>query len=138
MKKLLRCYFWSLLATLCIVVVSVIPVPEIKDLGDVPLIDKWVHFVMYGGLSCAVWFDICRHRLKVGFWAVVCMTFLYPIFIGGAMELVQAHLTTCRSGDWLDFVANTVGVVIAVPIGLGMRGAMRFIPSRPKECKGSA
>lgn len=29
------------------------------------------------------------------------------------MELGQAYLTTYRSGDWLDFAANSTGVVLA-------------------------
>ncbi len=138
MKRYLKCYFWSLLATVCVTVVSLIPIPELPDMPDVPLIDKWGHFVMYGGLSCAVWFDICRHRLKPGFWTIACLTFVFPIVWGGLMELGQAYLTTFRSGDWWDFVANSVGVVIAVPVGLAMRRVMRIIPCRPKERRGSA
>ena len=34
------------------------------------------------------------------------------------MELAQAYLTTYRSGDWWDFVANSIGVVIGVVLGL--------------------
>ena len=37
------------------------------------------------------------------------------------MELAQAYLTTYRSGDWWDFVANSIGVVIGVVLGLAMR-----------------
>ncbi len=133
-----KCYFWSLLTTVVIAVLSLMPVPEIPDMPNVPLMDKWMHFVMYGGLACAVWFDICRHRLKLGFWTVVCLTFIYPIVFGGLMELAQAYLTTCRSGDWWDAVADAVGVIIAVPIGLAMRKAWKFIPYRSKERKGSA
>ena len=36
------------------------------------------------------------------------------------MELAQAYLTTYRSGDWWDFVANSIGVLIAVVIGLAV------------------
>ncbi len=138
MKRFVKCYFWSLLTTVAIAVLSLMPVPEIPQMPDVPLVDKWAHFVMYGSLACAVWFDICRHRLKLGFWAVAGLTFFFPIVLGGLMELAQAYLTTCRSGDWWDAVADTVGVIIAVPIGLAMRKAWKFIPCRPKERKGSA
>ena len=41
--------------------------------------------------------------------------------IENAQELAQAYLTTYRSGDWWDFVANSIGVVIGVVLGLAMR-----------------
>ena len=83
--------------------------------------DKWAHFIMYGGLACAVWFDILRGRLHPGAILTIALTIIFPIAFGGLMELGQAHLTTCRNGDWLDFIANTIGVIIATPIGLTMK-----------------
>ena len=35
----------------------------------------------------------------------------------GAMELAQAYLTTVRSGDWIDFLANSIGAGIAYLLG---------------------
>lgn len=38
--------------------------------------------------------------------------------MSGLVELAQAYLTGgTRSGDWRDFVANAIGVLLAVPIG---------------------
>lgn len=112
----------------CVILLSVIPIPEETPLSDVPLIDKWVHFVLYGGLSLAVWFD-CSHRekglsakIKTKLWHLdvssLLLTTLYPALLGGGLELVQAYLTTYRSGDWLDFVTDCIGVVLAFPIGI--------------------
>ena len=33
------------------------------------------------------------------------------------MELAQAYLTTVRSGDWIDFLANSIGAGIAYLLG---------------------
>ena len=41
--------------------------------------------------------------------------------MGGILELMQAYLTTCRSGEWLDFVANTIGVCLGTVLGLLMK-----------------
>jgi hypothetical protein len=41
------------------------------------------------------------------------------------MELAQRYLTTCRSGEWLDVLANSTGVVLATLIGIGMACAMK-------------
>ena len=32
--------------------------------------------------------------------------------MGILIELAQAYLTTCRSGDWFDAVCNSIGVLL--------------------------
>ena len=120
MKKAFpRKYFWTILASLTAFILSVIPIPEMPDMPNVPLMDKWVHFVMYGGVACAMWFDAYRstddRRIR---FAVALRTLVWPIFLGGALELWQHYLTTCRSGEWLDLYADALGALIALPIGL--------------------
>ncbi|MCR4613288.1 MAG: VanZ family protein [Bacteroidaceae bacterium] len=119
MKRTFRNFFWSILTSVSVFVLSVVPIPEVPQVEDVPLFDKWVHMLMYAFVALAVWFDWYRHRedqrltFAVFTWAVV-----YPIMLGGCLELWQAYLTTCRSGEWLDFYADTVGTLIALPVGL--------------------
>ena len=43
------------------------------------------------------------------------MTLLF-ILLGGAIEIIQPYVN--RYGEWLDFMANTIGVVIGLAIGL--------------------
>lgn len=111
-------YFMSDMVLVALIVLSLYPIPEIKPLGDVPLMDKWVHFVMYGGFSSCLWFDYYRQnpsrRLT---WAAVIIAVVFPTVVGGLLELGQAYLTTCRSGDWLDFYANAIGVAIGFLVG---------------------
>ena len=103
--KWIRRYKYSVLVTLVITILSTIPIPEVKPLEGVPLIDKWVHFVMYASLSIAM----CHQPLSPSFylWMIVL-----PSCLGGILELVQAYLTTCRSGEWLDVIADTIGAAI--------------------------
>ena len=51
------------------------------------------------------------HTLLIG--GVLC-----PIIMGGLIELAQAYLTTCRSGDVYDFFCNSLGVLLGCCIGL--------------------
>jgi VanZ family protein len=37
---------------------------------------------------------------------------MLPALIGGALELIQNYCTTYRSGEWLDFVADSIGAAI--------------------------
>ena len=116
------------LSTFLIVVIWIIcliPVPE-TPLSDISMIDKWTHFVMYGTLSMCLWFECIRNgRMQsasgniytVKRWMFIpCV--LCTVIMGGLIELAQAYLTTCRSGDWLDFLCNSIGVVLGTVVAL--------------------
>lgn len=105
-----------------ITVLSLIPVPEVKELEDVPFFDKWVHFIMYGGLTFAMWFDWWKFfgRWTMPSIRVITCTFIIPTLWGGLMELAQNYLTTCRSGEWLDFYADTFGAFLATIISYSL------------------
>ncbi len=114
----LRRYPVTLLIAVCIVLLSLLPISDIKMPVQVPLADKWTHMVMYGVLTLVIWFDYRRSHQQFNAWKLFLFAFLAPIAMGGILELMQAYLTTCRSGEWLDFVANTIGVCIGTTIGL--------------------
>ena len=109
------------LSSCCIVLIWVLSLtpffPE-TPLDHVKFIDKWTHLVMYGGTCSVIWWEyVNTHQQlngrKLLLWAVLGM-----IALGGLMELLQAYCTTTRSGEWLDFFADSVGVVLGTLIGL--------------------
>ena len=114
----LRRYPFTLLLAVAIVILSLAPIPEIKMAEDVPLADKWTHMVMYGALTLVIWFDYKRSHKQLNPGKLLLFAFLAPIAMGGLLELAQAYLTTCRSGEWMDFVANSIGVCIGTVCGL--------------------
>ena len=92
--------------------------PEEMELPSINFLDKWTHLVMYGGTCSVIWIEYLRqHKTldgeKLFFWA-----WLMPALMGGLIELVQAYCTATRSGEWLDWLADGVGVTLAVGIGL--------------------
>ena len=121
LRLYLRHYPFALIIIVVIALLSLLPIPDMKMGVEVPLADKWTHMVMYGVLTHAIWFDYrrCHQRLETG--KLLLWAFLAPIAMGGLLELAQAYLTTCRSGEWLDFVANTIGVCLGTIGGLLMR-----------------
>lgn len=108
------------LTSLCVAVIWIIcliPVPE-TPLGDVPFIDKWTHVVMYTGLTSLFWIEYRRYAHRhapfsaLRLWIV---GFVAPILMSGLIELAQAYCTGGnRSGDWMDFLANSAGVVLGL------------------------
>lgn len=103
MAQILKKYPLSCTLLVAIWVVCLIPIPDIEPLHGFNLLDKWTHFVMYGGFSF-VW---CYEHKRISWYTVAL-----PILMGGMIELAQAYLTTCRSGEWADLLANSIGVVL--------------------------
>ena len=115
--KSIRKYPVSLFLIAAIWTVCLIPIPE-TPLNDVPMMDKWTHFVMFGVLSlCIISEYVYRHRKPKG-WNVALVGMLLPFAMGGMIELVQAYCTGGnRSGDVMDWLADGIGVLIGAAIG---------------------
>ena len=115
--KSIRKYPVSLFLIAAIWTVCLIPIPE-TPLSDVPMMDKWTHFVMFGVLSlCIISEYVYRHRKPKG-WNVALVGMLLPFAMGGMIELAQAYCTGGnRSGDVMDWLADGIGVLIGAAIG---------------------
>ena len=127
LAKKMKNYPLSSLLVAAIWVVCLIPVPE-TPLSEINFFDKWTHFVMYGTLTSVIWFEyVRRHKKSKTFrWKALLMGgVLCPVIMGGLIELAQAYLTTCRSGDWFDFLCNSLGVLLGCIIGLISRATLR-------------
>lgn len=88
------------------------PLPD-DELPMLPGLDKLIHSVMFGGLFGAICFDRYRSggalsRRFVVATAIVCTA------AGGVIELLQIAMHNGRAGDWWDFAADTLGVIVAV------------------------
>lgn len=101
-----------------IVILSLIPIPEVPQLENISLLDKWVHMVMYGGLCMVIWWEYLRQHRSIHWRRALVGAVLLPVALGGGLELAQKYLTTCRSGEWLDFMANSVGVGLAALVAV--------------------
>lgn len=95
--------------TLLIFIACLWPGKELPH-SDIPLIDKWVHFVMFGGFSllwlCA--FPSVRFRQLAMVFAAGCIA-------GYLVEILQGALPALgRSKDNLDIVADGIGSLLGV------------------------
>ena len=114
----IRKYPFSVICISLVWILSLLPFFPETPLDHVKFIDKWVHFIMYGGTCLVIWLEyVIKHGSpdyeKLFFWA-----WLAPVIMGGVLELMQAYCTATRNGDWLDFAANSTGVTLAGIIGL--------------------
>lgn len=117
MTQHLKKYPFSCLLIAVIWVLCLIPVPE-TPLNDINLIDKWTHFVMYGVLTTVIWVEYIRRHGTIANWQRLLIGGMAcPVVMGILVELAQAYLTTCRSGDWVDAMCNSIGVLLGAIIG---------------------
>lgn len=117
--QIVRKYPLSLLCVLLIGVLSLAPYFPETPLDDVAFIDKWTHLVMYGGTCTVIWWEYLRSHSALNSRKLL-ITLVGMILLGGLMELLQAYCTTTRSGEWLDFWADSIGVLLGYAIGLLM------------------
>jgi len=105
--------------TVFITYLSLVSFDELKDVDeidfvDIPHSDKIGHFIFYFGCT-TVWFLLFFKGIKLSnkvlkTLAIVAIgSFLYGVLI----EILQATITTTRSGDWRDALANTTGILVA-------------------------
>ena len=91
--------------------------PE-TPLDNVLLIDKWVHIVMYGGTFTVLWIEYIRRHQQPNYRKLAIWAFVAPIIMSGILELLQEYCKETRQGEWLDLLANSIGVALAALIGL--------------------
>lgn len=95
--------------TLLIFVGCLMPAREIPKV-DVPLIDKWTHFVLFGVFSF-LWLCV---KPESGFKQLLVLL-LISIFLGCLIEYLQGTFTSLgRSPEMMDAVADAVGGLLGI------------------------
>ena len=129
MRKYIKGQPLSITIALAIWVLCMIPIPE-TPLGNISMIDKWTHLLMYGTIVSVIMIEYGRRTETVNWVHLLIGGLALPILMSGAIELAQAYLTNgVRSGDWSDFAANTAGALIGSIIGIPLA---LFLSSRNK------
>jgi VanZ family protein len=85
------------------------------ELGDFPNFDKLVHFGMYFILMSVI---IIEHRKNLSNPLNLFLLALIPLIYGILMEILQLTLTSTRSGDFYDALADAAGVLASALIWL--------------------
>ncbi|GHT39057.1 membrane protein [Bacteroidia bacterium] len=101
---------------------------DTAELPDAPMtnFDKLVHLLMFMGLSGVVFFDNTNYlRTAVSRQRIFWSSFSFPVVFSGAIEIMQEYLTTTRTGDWMDFLFDTIGAFIGLVICVLINHSLR-------------
>ena len=112
-KKLLErnALFLAILATLILGVLSLSAVPKFNLGLNIKSGDKYLHFTAYFCLSL-LWYFALKDRIGKKVFKIFVPLAL--IVYGIILEGLQSGLTTYRTGDIYDAMANTAGVIVAL------------------------
>lgn len=91
------------------------------DSGKIPIvnfpsIDKIVHFCFHFGFTIS-WIVFFKKELKgkdADDYKAYLISFIFSVFFGITIEILQSVLTTTRASDVTDVLANALGATIAV------------------------
>ena len=112
-KKLLErnALIIAIVTTVIVAILSLSSVPKLNLGLDIKSGDKYLHFLAYFGLSLT-WYFALKDRINQKVFKIFVPLGL--IFYGIILEGLQSGLTTYRTGDVYDALANTAGIVVAL------------------------
>jgi VanZ family protein len=106
-----RARFFAILWTLLIFFLCFIPAREIPDV-NIPLADKWVHFILFGIFSILWLLSIPNHAFKH-----LVLVFITSLILGWLVEEIQGLLVSLgRNKDNRDILADAIGGFLGVLI----------------------
>lgn len=111
-------YTLSLICMVVIWILCLVPIPE-TPLSQINMVDKWTHIVMFGGWCTVLWLEYGLHHQVINMKRTIPYAIIFPILMGGLIEIVQQTCTGGnRSGDFIDFIADAIGVAMGAAIGI--------------------
>lgn len=120
--KFIVCRYPMSLLTFAVLLYLSLFNPIGKNLPSFDNSDKVAHVLMYLGVSLVFWCEwlknhsLDRRTYKRGL--VRCL--LFPIVLGGLLELFQEYCLDYRGGDLLDFAANCSGALVALVLAFAV------------------
>lgn len=112
-KKLLErnALFIAIAVTVIIAVLSLSAVPKLNMELGIKSGDKYLHFIAYFVLS-SLWYFALKNKISEKVFKIFVPLGL--ILYGIILEGLQSGLTTYRTGDIYDAIANSAGVIVAL------------------------
>ena len=121
---MIRKNLFSILVALLLLYLSLANADTFRkvQINSIPNFDKLVHFGMYFVLMSVI---ILEHRKNLSNPLNLFLLALIPLSYGILMEILQLTLTTTRTGDVYDALADAAGVLASALLWLIIRSFSR-------------
>jgi VanZ family protein len=90
---------------------------------NIPNIDKIVHFCFHFGFTIS-WILFFKKELKgkaPDDYKAYLISFIFSVFFGITIEILQSVFTTTRAADVTDILANTIGATIGLFTAIALK-----------------
>ena len=114
MKKMLSSIWPSIIWTLVIFVLLVMPTKDIEgsEVNEIPNIDKFVHIILYAVFSF-LWTEYICSKFSYKLNSILISIFIIGAMYGLGMELIQKYFTE-RNFSLMDALADSIGTLIGL------------------------
>lgn len=117
MERLTRNSIPGILCGIAILILTGLPGSLFPSVKPVIGLDKVAHILMYAGFAFACLWGYRRQFVTNGpsyKKKAIILTVIISIAYGGLTELIQEYIVKTRTGDWFDFLADSIGTGIGV------------------------
>lgn len=107
-------YWKSMIFTACILYLSFAPPSTFKGIPTFENEDKLVHLFLYTVLTCILIFDFRQYtrRKQTSRLTFILICIILPVFLGGAIEILQPMYFAPRTAEWFDWFSDIAGVLL--------------------------
>lgn len=112
--------YWKVLVILVLITYGSLTTPtnlHTPVWWEFPNSDKIIHGLLYMFLTFVMATAQLRQLKKINY----LITIVFPLIFGSIMEVLQYYLTTQRSAEWFDLLANSLGILTAVVLLIYIR-----------------
>ena len=111
-KMIIAKYWKSSLALFVILYLSFASPSTFNDIPTFQHADKVAHFLMYVFFASVLVYDFRNDNvLLTSKFSYILVCLVFPIVIGGVIELLQGSIFRPRSAEWLDWLFDTAGII---------------------------
>ena len=116
--KILAKRYWK--STVCVIIIAYLLFTPAKDLPKISFLnfknsDKLIHIFLFLTLEYFLLLERKDAFDKLKYKRIIIVS-CFAIFYGGLSEIIQLIFIKSRTGSWLDFLADCIGVVAAYSV----------------------
>jgi len=104
-------YKFSILLAIVIALLSLAPASKfpIESIWYIPYIDKIVHIIMYSSLGFVALTESRRTAKSLAYHLLILLAILLA---SALLEVLQATVVLSRGAEWVDLLANFLGLLV--------------------------